>query len=516
MENRIDKEEFRFIDVAFFQKTNLRLVASIDIDGKASLIHLQHIIESNKPIIKTLCLERDEVKRSYKRATGIMSNGKNILEYHFIWARMIVEFYYFYYETKENRLKIINQMLSYEDYQYIKEAVQKGMSLVDEYFESEWNENTSANPTITRTKHNSYPLRLNEVKESFMHNSQESAKTNAAEPLPDILQVMEDINSGKIRYTDVDWERQLKFVVKLCDRMTTKMPHIIWLWGLLSSIEDPTKRMDILGKMQDVAYRCIDSVYDARQFREDCACIYNIYSRVREYNINGAKVIHVWTDERKSLNDLAHILSDEVVDPKWLVVLANDIYCMVQDNKREELLACVLRAHHPIDMLNIDNIVDFAKNLYIAEGFRRYILSGKTDYMDLPTIDSFEPKLLKACFEEYIRQRSLYIKDSIERELTHVGEAEELECLERLQEEENQVINRENSLEEFYGSAAYRAMWYPGKPQVLKMINTFSTYLQNKIKKERKNEAVKQAGLHIEHIDNFAMGDNVQNKIEKQ
>lgn len=509
----MDKEELRFIDVAFFQKTNLRHVASVDMDGKESIIHLQHIIESDKPIIKTLCLERDKVKRSFRNATGIMSNGKNILEYHFIWARMILEFYYFYYETEDKGLKIINQMLSFEDYQYIKDAVQKGMNLIDEYFASEWNESTSTNPVVTRVKHNSNPHRQNEVKETFICSGIEQTRPNADDSLPDIVHIMEDINSGKIRYTEVDWEQHLRFVIKLCKRMTSKMPYVIWLWGLLSIIEDPDKRMDILGKMQEVSYRCFDlEVFEARKFREDCACIYRICSKVREINIKGAKVAHSWIDERKSLNDLALILSDDVVDSQWLVTLANDIYYMVQQNEREELLTSVLRAYHPIKTFRMYNIVDFAKNLYIAEGFRHLILSGKEDYMDIPTLDSFDTKLLKACFEEYIRLRCSDIKDSIERELTHVGDADELECWENLLEEENQYINRENSLEEFYGSSAYKAMWYPGKPQVLKMINSFSKYLQNKIKKERKDEAVKKGGLHVDHIENFAMGDNVQNK----
>ena len=150
--------------------------------------------------------------------------------------------------------------------------------------------------------------------------------------------------------------------------------------------------------------------------------------------------------------------------------------------------------------VTIDNIVDFAKNLYIAEGFRHLILSGEEDYMDIPTLADFDPKLLKACFEEYIRMRNRDIKDIIEQDLTHCGDAEELECLECLFEEESQHVNRENMLEDFRGSAAYNAMWYPGKQKVLDMINVFIEYLKNKIKKIKKEEA--KLGIR-DNIQNF-------------
>ena len=164
------------------------------------------------------------------------------------------------------------------------------------------------------------------------------------------------------------------------------------------------------------------------------------------------------------------------------------------------MLELVLHASRKIDKLSMINIVDFAKNLYIAEGFRHLILSGEEDYRDIPALADFEPKLLKACFEEYIRLRTIYIKDIIEQDLTHCGDTEELECLEYLFEEESQYVNRENMLEDFQGSAAYNAMWYPGRQKVLDMINVFIEYLKNKIKKIKKEEA--KLGIR-DNIQNF-------------
>ena len=134
------------------------------------------------------------------------------------------------------------------------------------------------------------------------------------------------------------------------------------------------------------------------------------------------------------------------------------------------------------------------------ERFRHLILRGEEDYRDIPALADFEPKLLKACFEEYIRLRTIDIKEIIEQDLTHCGDAEELECLEYLLEDESQYVNRENMLEEFRGSAAYNAMWYQGKQKVLDMINVFVEYLKNKIKKIKKEEA--KLGIR-DNIQNF-------------
>ena len=223
--------------------------------------------------------------------------------------------------------------------------------------------------------------------------------------------------------------------------------------------------------------------------------------QLRAYNNrNDIGIRHSWQGEQKSLNDLAYILSDKVVEPKFMVAIAEEMYQASQGDSKQAMVTLVLHANRNIGHISMDNIIDFAKTLYIAEGFRHLILSGEEDYRDIPALADFEPKLLKACFEEYIRLRTIDIKDIIEQDLTHCGDAEELECLEYLYEKESQLVNRENMLEDFRGSAAYNAMWYPGKQKVLDMINVFVEYLRNKIKKLKKEEA--KLGIR-DNIQNF-------------
>ena len=202
MVNKIDKEEFRFIEVAFIQKTNLRHVTPIDVDGKDSLKHLQNIIESTKPMLKTLCLEHNNVQLSYQSVTNVISGGKKILEFHFVWARMILELYYFYHETKEEALKIVDAMISFEGFGYIKEAVQEGVRLIDDYYEKEWTENIADTPRTKKPQNV-----ISQIRQDTMEMFSEEIKEPQEKQLsqnPNILQVMQDINSGKLRYYEVD------------------------------------------------------------------------------------------------------------------------------------------------------------------------------------------------------------------------------------------------------------------------------------------------------------------------
>ena len=253
--------------------------------------------------------------------------------------------------------------------------------------------------------------------------------------------------------------------------------------------------MDILGKMQDAAPKCFDNLFEAQKFIEECSCIYRICMQARAYNLlNDIGIRHKWTDDRKCLNDLAHIFSDKVVDPTWMVALAEEMYRSVQDGeKKHYMLTLVLRAPRSIGKLSIDNIVDFAKNLYIAEGFRQLLLEGKEESLDVPTLATFDWKLRNACFDVYIDLRKEQIKEELEQDNTRVDGASDVECLEYLFDEESSAVNRENGLEQFRGSAAYNAMWYPGRQIVLDMINVFIKYLQKRIEKAKKDEAENEA-----------------------
>lgn len=484
MKFEIDDIKKKAITSQVFSKTTLIKYIDPNIDGeyKTTFSYLNSMCEGCPELLRDRVIATHaQINTKYRM--GNVGINPTFAVCHFLWGRIYVWAYYFKHNDSLWQQHILPLMMELQKSAKIKEDMHKAEQLLETYFEEQ----------------SQYEKAIKESKLSI--SSTAHADNTQTDCMPDIIQTMQDINAGKIAYTDIDWELQIKTVLKLINLMPTQFPYVIWLWGFLSEIEDPTIRMDILGKMQDAAPKCFDNLNDQQQFVSDCACIYQVCLKARAYNLrNDIGIIHKWTDDRKSLNDIAHILSDKVIDPAWMVAIAEEMYQASQGNKKQAMLTLVLRANRNIDQLTIDNIVDFAKNLYIAEGFRHLILSGEEDYMDIPTLADFDPKLLKACFEEYIRMRNRDIKDIIEQDLTHCGDAEELECLECLFEEESQHVNRENMLEDFCGSAAYNAMWYPGKQKVLDMINVFIEYLKNKIKKIKKEEA--KLGIR-DNIQNF-------------
>lgn len=313
-----------------------------------------------------------------------------------MWEYVYILLYYAHYGKQLWKDTILPNMWKMQKNAVIRDEMKKGEEYVDQY--------------VNARKDLKGKIRSNTIQ---------------PDTPPDIIQVMQDINNGKMAYTDIDWELQIKTVLKLINLMPTHFSNVIWLWGLLAEIDDINIRIDILHKMQEVAYICFDEVLLARDFREDCNCLIYVYPGSLQYNNKNIGLRHYWKDDKKHLNDLAHILCKEMIDPKFMVAMAEEMHCTTADPKRKHpMLELVLHASRKIDKLSMINIIDFAKNLYIAEGFRHLILSGEEDYRDIPALADFEPKLLKACFEEYIRLRMVDIKDTIEQDLTHCSDAE--------------------------------------------------------------------------------------------
>lgn len=485
MKFEIDDVKKKAIASQVFSKTILlkHIDPNIDGDYRTSFAFLNSMYEGEPESLRDrIIVYHAKICTSYRMGNAFVNPTFAVC--HFLWGRIYVWAYYFMHNDSLWQQHILPLMMELQKSAKIKEDMHKAEQLMETYFEEQ----------------SQYEKAIKESKSSIPAIAQ-AEHTTQTDCMPDIIQTMQDINAGTVTYTDVDWELQIKTVLKLINLMPTHFSNVIWLWGLLGQIDDINKRIDILHKMQEVAYNCFEEVLHAMDFRKDCDCLIYVYQGSLLYNTKNIGLRHYWTDDKKHLNDLAHILCKEMVDPKFMVAIAEEMHCTTAEpNRKHPMLELVLHASRNIDRLTMTNIVDFAKNLYIAEGFRHLILSGEEDYRDIPALSDFEPKLLKACFEEYIRMRNRDIKDIIEQDLTHCGDAEELECLESLFEEESQYVNRENMLEDFQGSAAYNAMWYPGKQKVLDMINVFIEYLKNKIKKIKKEEA--KLGIR-DNIQNF-------------
>ena len=385
----------------------------IDDEGTVSFFVLSNIIynDDDDDIIGRIIEAYSKIRDANQgRSVHVSVKGQRYLVSFsdMIWGRMCVIAYYFYHaDPLWKDMGCHDKMLSMIKNTSIVKAVNESIVLIDNYYSD-----------------------VEAIKQKKTQKTSLTPQLKSNNHMPDVIQTMQDINNGKTLYTDIDWELQIKTVLKLINIMPTKFPNVIWLWGLLGEIDDINKRIEILRKMQEVATKCFEDLFQASDFIKDCDCLIYVYQGSLQYNTKNIGIRHYLTDDKKHMNDLAHILCKEMVDPKFMVAIAEEMYQASRGDRKQYMLSLVLRASRNLGQISMDNIIDFAKNLYIAEGFRHLILSGEEDYRDIPALADFEPKLLKACFEEYIRLRTIDIKDIFEQDLTHCGDAEELECLE--------------------------------------------------------------------------------------
>ena len=399
-----------------------------------------------------------EIKEAYGRPiAGTMS--PQIYLYNIMWEYVYIILYYAYYGEKIWMNNLLPAMWEKQQINKLRDEMINAHKSVMEY--------------ITIRK---------DIKSKIETEKQQP------EPDLDIIQIMQGINSGKIDFVQVDWVAQIKEVLRLCTYMSRNYPRILWLWYFINHIDEPTKRMDVLCKIRDAAPKCFDSASDVRDFQEDCQSLYHICNMVRGCKLNNkAKVEHVWTDEdRKTLNDLALILNDDCVDAQFMVALAEDIYSTSHKGENPCMFVSVLQCSRHIGHISFDNIIDFAKVLYIAEGYRQCILSGNRDYMEIPNIDKFRRKIRNACFDVYIELRAAQIKQELENNNRLVDDPDDIEYFYELARRETEAANREISFEQFRGSRAYNALWYEGREDVIELTKLFIQYIPVYIKKHFK------------------------------
>ena len=268
MKFEIDDIKRKAITSQVFNKTTLIKHVDINIDGdyKTSLALLNNMCEGLIESLRDRVIATQaQINSKYKM--GNVCVNPTFAVSHFIWGRIYVWAYYFMHEDSLWKQHIFPLMLDLQKSAKIKEDMHTAEKLLETYFEeqSQYEKAIKASnsniPSIAQADH-----------------------TTQTECMPDIVQTMQDINAGKIAYTEVDWKLQIKTVLKLINLLPSKFPNVIWLWGLLGEIDDINTRIDILHKMQEIAYNCFDEVLHARDFREDCDCLIYVYQGTLQYN----------------------------------------------------------------------------------------------------------------------------------------------------------------------------------------------------------------------------------------
>ena len=153
MENKINKDDFQHINFAILLSVReLRNIpTSYDNTGQKSLLYLTKIIQApNEEFIRNLDnVYQDVMNNNFAQSNLLSETGRLIMLYQIIWARMIVTSYYYYHDDKKWIKKGIPLMEKYIIHDVLKEAIKKGMKLVDEYYQQceDWNKDDTPNDT---------------------------------------------------------------------------------------------------------------------------------------------------------------------------------------------------------------------------------------------------------------------------------------------------------------------------------------------------------------------------------
>lgn len=324
--------------------------------------------------------------------------------------------------------------------------------------------------------------------------------------------LMKKINQGERNIRQVDWVTFLSDLVKAFRIMKTPVSSIGWAWALIGEIDEPTKRMDVLGLWQDAAPKCFPTKEESDEFIAHCDCLVRINSRLRNLYIReSAQLPHIYDGEYgdKGLNELAMIWADNHVTGDDLVALASEIHRSVSEGVRPPLIEQILLSSRNYNHLAFDNIYDFSRYLFLAESFRKFLLDGKANSDAPMTFGKFKRKIRNACFDAYIQLRIDQIKEETEYDNWILVDPERDEdYYPMLYEAENMVLNREKQFETFKESKAYHDRWFNGRPDVLNMMQYFIDYLTWKM--EHSNSKNMQTNTHT----NIINGDYVAgNKI---
>ena len=332
---------------------------------------------------------------------------------------------------------------------------------------------------------------------------------------PEEVNILRAINRGELIADNVDWKPYLSNIVKMIALMENPISYIGCAWALLQEVDDFSRRTDILRNWQDVAPVCFPTKEASDSFYVDAECLImvNIYLRGLVL-MQGAKMPHTYdhVDGGKGLNEMALLWSDKYVEGKDLVALASEIHKTVSAGNKDPLIEYFLYANRNSNQLPFDNIYDFSRNLFLAESFRQYLVTGKMYTSEPMTFGDFKRRLRNACFEEYIRLRIEQIREELDNDNWQLLDPTDEECYEELYKREKSVFDRETMFESFRGSQAYHDRYYRGRPEVLNMMQYFMKYLEWKMENLNEDTMSKNQPTQIINGD-YVVGNKIYGDV---
>lgn len=148
--------------------------------------------------------------------------------------------------------------------------------------------------------------------------------------------------------------------------------------------------------------------------------------------------------------------------------------------KQPAVAMAVIKCENFLGKLHSEDIMAFCRHLFCGESMRLHEM-GELGDNDPFGIHEFDVAFRNRCFDVYIDLRKKEIAQEMASDNDRPFPPTNIDYLNQLLEESKYVFEREMQFEQFKGSYAYEQQYYKGRPDVLKMVGYFVTYLITKI-----------------------------------
>ena len=320
-----------------------------------------------------------------------------------------------------------------------------------------------------------------------------------------------NLDKGKDTIEAVDWLGEIWEIVKINNSMDMFEQSYCWIYPLLSRVRDYDVRIEVLENLKKYSLWYLETFDKMYRFIDDCNAMITIIEQLKQFPVPDYMLREQKYDEKQWMKELTLVYTKTTLAPSMLMALAQERYNIDIQKKKVDKLSSIVLSLGYLQKFTIANCIDFCKYLFVAEGYRQFLICGDPDYDEAPTLKTLDRKLRNACFDIYIQSRYSVIKNEMDDDNTRLFDPSENDIYDRFYEEEKEVINHECQKEfanrEVLQLAKYLLRYIEVKMQKLKMTDTSFKWTEDI------GQGDKHVDIHIEHVENMATGDNVQTKI---
>lgn len=255
------------------------------------------------------------------------------------------------------------------------------------------------------------------------------------EHIRDFVDILDQLENGEKSVDDVDWAGELWEIVNINELMGIYMQSYCWLYPLMARLKDYDVRIDVLEHLKEFSMRYF-SAHNMISFLNDCDAMITVIQHIKQFPIPDYMLRQHWYDEKQWMKELALAYTQTNLAPRMLMALAQERYDVDANGIRVDKMPSIVLGIGYLKKFTIDNCVDLCKYIFVAEGYRQYLICGDPGYNETPTLKTLNRKLRNACFDIYIQTRFEALLEEMDADNTRLLDPSDIEVYNRLYDEE--------------------------------------------------------------------------------